>query len=280
MALLCVIFVLLVIGCISAGVIAHRRHWSVAGGPTAWGNAAAERFGSIGGAAIVLVSGWVAVIAVGLALGFLAKHIQHAVDEPVFRWVNPRVSGNSFTSLNEKLTYMGNTPIIEVVSLVGIVLLACIYRRRWWLPVIGIVVSFLDERLLQNFLAKVVDRGHPPTTLGTYPSGGVGRLLGVYAAIVILAIMVIPRLSRAWRAGLWTGLATAGVIEAFTRVYLSKHWFTDALFALPFGTLLLLTNVAAITALAYRDELPDRAEADHSEAAERSLRDAPAPSQP
>jgi hypothetical protein len=105
-------------------------------------------------------------------------------------------------------------------------------------------------------------------------------LLGVYAPIVILAIMVIPRLSRAWRAGLWTGLATAGVIEAFTRVYLSKHWFTDALFALPFGTLLLLTNVAAITALAYRDELPDRAEADHSEAAERSLRDAPAPSQP
>ena len=45
---------------------------------------------------------------------------------------------------------------------------------------------------------------------------------------------------------------TAVVIEAFTRVYLSKHWFTDAAFALPLGVLLMLTNVAAVAAMAYR----------------------------
>jgi hypothetical protein len=49
---------------------------------------------------------------------------------------------------------------------------------------------------------------------------------------------------------LWTGIVTAALIEAFTRVYLSKHWLTDAMFALPFGALLMLTNVAAISAFA------------------------------
>jgi membrane-associated phospholipid phosphatase len=111
-------------------------------------------------------------------------------------------------------------------------------------------------------LKKVVDRGHPPGGFGTFPSGGTSRVIAVYAAVLILAIMLMPALSRAWRAGLWTGLVTAGVVEAFTRVYLSLHWLTDALFALPFGTVLLLTNTTAITAISYRRRVATPAESD------------------
>ena len=121
---------------------------------------------------LILVSGWVVVLVVGLGLGFLAKHVESSVDKPILRWVDARVTENVITRLAEKFTYMGNTPIIEVTCTIAVILLACAYRSRWWLPTLAIVVAFVDEKVLQKVLSKVVDRGHPPTTLGTYPSGG------------------------------------------------------------------------------------------------------------
>ncbi len=249
MVVLMAVLLLSTAATIALGTAAHRRRWSLAGGPAAWGRGAAQRFGNVPAAIAIALTGWVLVALVGLAMGFLAKALQGSVDEPVFRWVQARVAGGNFTKLNDKLTYMGNTPVVEVVCLVAVIILTCAYRRRRWLPAVAVAAAFVAERYLQKFLGSVVDRGHPPTTFGTYPSGGVGRLLGVYSAIIVLVIVLAPTLSRAWRGGLWTGLVTAGVVEAFTRVYLSKHWLTDAVFALPFGVLLLVTNLAAVSAL-------------------------------
>jgi membrane-associated phospholipid phosphatase len=53
-------------------------------------------------------------------------------------------------------------------------------------------------------------------------------------------------MSRAWRVGLWTGVATAAAVEAFTRVYLSKHWFTDAVGGYLVGGLLLLVCATTV----------------------------------
>lgn len=261
MALLIAIFVASVLITIGAGIIAHRRAASVFGGPTVWGTAAARRVGPVPAAILIALGGWAIVVILALPLGFLAKHLERSVDLPVFNWVSPHVSAtwlnglplteSEFTHLNEKLTNMGANAITQVVCLIALILLACMYKKRWWIPACGIAGAYFSEHYIQKFLAKVVDRGHPPTTLGTFPSGGVGRILAVYGAILILVIILMPTLSRAWRAGLWTGLTTAAVIEAFTRIYLAKHWLTDAVFALPFGALFLLTNVAAISALAY-----------------------------
>lgn len=251
MPLLMVLLVVLVVLVVGLGVLAHRRGLQVAGGPSAWGIAVAGRVGSVPGAVLVWVVGFAVTAAVCLGLGFLAKAVESGVDHPAFRWISPRVhEGAYFTKANEKLTMLGNNPIIQLVALVSVIILGFAYRRRWWIPVVGILVAVYGEKYLQKFLGHTVDRGHPPTTLGTFPSGGVGRILAVYGAIIALVILLIPGLSRAWRAGLWTGLATGASIEAYTRVYLSKHWLTDALFGLPFGALLMLTNVAAISALA------------------------------
>lgn len=259
MTVLAAVLASLIVISIATGCLAHRNGRSLGGGPTAWGEAAARRLGRLGGALAIVVVGWVVVIAVGLALGFLARALQDGVDRPVFDWVQGRVRNNPFTRLNEKLTLVGNTPTAELVCLFSVLILAFAYRRRWWLPTAGIVVAFVSERYLQKILAKIVDRGHPPTTLGTYPSGGVGRIIAIYGLVVLLVILLQPTLSKSWRAGLWTGVITAAVVEAFTRVYLSKHWLTDAMFALPFGVLLLLTNVAAVSAIAYRPTMTGRA---------------------
>lgn len=259
--MLIIAFAVTVVVSIVAGMLAHRRSWAAfGGGPTAWGEAAGRRFGAIGGAVLVAIVGWVVVTCVGLALGFLAKALEDSVDKPTFRWISPRVHDNAFTRLNEKLTYMGNNPIVQIVVLVAVIVLVCAYKRRWWIPIVGIGGAYFGEHYLQKLLARVVHRGHPPTSAGTFPSGGVGRILAVYGAIIVLVIILQPALSRAWKAGLWTGVATAAVIECFTRVYLSKHWLTDAVFGLPFGALLLLTNAAAIASLAYRTPHPNRIE--------------------
>ncbi len=249
MVLLAVVFVVLVGVTIGAGALAHLRNWSPRGGPTAWGVAAASRFGALRAAALIAAFGWLLTAIVGLAMGFLAKALESGVDRPIFDWVYPRVSNSLFTRINDKLTLMGSSPIVEVVVLISFIILVCAYKGRRWLPAVAIVGAFFAEKLIQKVLGSVVDRGHPPTTLGTYPSGGVGRLLGIYSVVVVLVIVLMPTLNRAWRAGLWTGLVTAGVVEAFTRVYLSKHWFTDAAFALVFGAMLLLVNIAVVSAL-------------------------------
>lgn len=258
MALLYALFVLAFAVPIGVGVLAHSRGWSVAGGPERWGSAATRRFGRVGGTLLVLVVGYAVTVAVGLGLGFLAKNLQSGVDVPVFDWVHSRVSdGSEFTTANGKLTYLGNNPITQLGAFISAIVLGFAYRRRWWLPVGALAVAVIGEKYAQKFLGHVVDRGHPPTTLGTYPSGGVGRILAIYGTVVILVLLLQPQLSRAWRAGLWTGVATAAVVEAYTRVYLSKHWFTDAAFGLVFGALLLLTHAAAVRAAAGRTEPAD-----------------------
>lgn len=250
MLLLVLAFATVAVLPITVGAFAHRRHWSVRGGPTSWGTAAAQRVGRAPAGVLIVAVGYAVTFGASLVLGVIAKALEDRVDRPAFDWIHPRVHNNSFTRLNEKLTYMGNNPIVQVVAVVAVIVLACAFKRRWWLPVAAIGFAYLAEHYVQKWLADVVDRGHPPTTLGTFPSGGVGRILAVYGAVVALVLILDPLLSRAWRAGLWTGLLTAAVIEAYTRLYLSRHWLTDALFGLPFGGMLLLTNVAALGAFA------------------------------
>lgn len=257
MPLLIVLFVVCLVTPIAVGVLAHQSGRTLAGGPAGWSAAARARFGRVGGTVVVLLAGYAVTFLVGLAFGELAKHLQPSVDVPVFNWVHSRVNpsgSGAFTHLNAKLTLFGLGSNDQLIVLVAAIILAFAYRRRWWFAVGAMLVAFFAERYLQRALKHIVDRGHPPTTLGSYPSGGVGRIFAIYAMVVVLVILLSPRLTRAWRAGLWTGVVTVGVVEAYTRVYLSKHWFTDAAFGIIFGALLLLTHATAAYTAAGRDE--------------------------
>ena len=231
---------------IGFGFLAYRQDWTLpGGGPSALGRAAAEKFGSIRAALGILVLGGAAAWIISVPIGFLAKALQGSVDVPALHYGINHAPPNKFTDLNNKLTVTGNTGEVQLICFFVVVLLAFAWARNWWVPIVLIPVVFYLQRYEQRSLASVVHRGHPPTTLGTYPSGGVSRILAIYGLIMVFALLLAPPLSRAWRIGLWTGLGVAAVIEAYSRWYLSKHWLTDALGGLTFGYLLLVVSAGA-----------------------------------
>src|SRR3954447_21075723 len=93
----------LVAGSVGLGVALHRHPVALSGGPPQWGVRAVDRYGALGGPIAVFVGGVAATLAVGVPLGFMAKALEQAVDQPVFEWVYPRVQRGASTTLNEKL---------------------------------------------------------------------------------------------------------------------------------------------------------------------------------
>lgn len=81
------------------------------------------------------------------------------------------------------------------------------------------------------------------------PGGGPSQILSVYGLVLVLILVLVPTLTRAWRAGLFTGLALAAIVEGYTRWYLARHWVTDAVGAIVLGYLLLAVAAAAAAAL-------------------------------
>jgi hypothetical protein len=164
-------------------------------------------------------------------LGRLAYRLEDAVDWPVFRWFATH-QVDWWTRVNETVTLMGNTTQTRVATTVGAGALAgWAWRRRavrWWLPLLLLPAAYVTEHYLQLGLAALVDRGHPPTTRGTWPSGGVARTMLIYGLIGYFVAAHLAVTRAGWRL-LWTGVAIAGTVEAYTRVYLLKHWFTDVL---------------------------------------------------
>lgn len=217
--------------------------------------------GAPAAALTVLLTGAAATIVVMWPLGHVAKLAEKQIDVPLFQFAQARPGHPAWTTTNQVLTLMGNRTEVKVVCVVAAVLLTYAWRRRgWWVPITVITVAFGTEKYLQKILAKVVDRGHPPTTLGTYPSGGCARLIAIYGTILFLALLTSTRPRRSVRFSLWLLLSTAGFIEGYTRIYLLKHWFTDVVGGWIFGSLLLVVLVSAITVLTERIEVrPSRA---------------------
>lgn len=248
MAVLAALFILGGVIVVLIGVLAHR-YWVTA--PiliNRFGSLTSQRLGVLPGHFVTLAVGFAVSIAVMVPIGVLCRDVQTSIDSPIYEWVHQQVPTSSkFTRLNSILTTMGDRPTVYWIFATALILFAFAYRKRWWIPVGTLVLGFATQYMGQVWLSAWINRGHPPVPdAGTFPSGGVSRALMLYGIILVLSLPLLPTLSRAWRAGLFTGVALLGYGEAYSRLYLSLHWISDIVAGAIFGALIIVVATAAV----------------------------------
>lgn len=203
-------------------------------------------------AALVYLAGAGAVLAVCWPLGLLAHALQDPVDWPVFHWSQRHHLDGAWSDLWWKLTNIGKPRITQAADAAAAVFFAVVWARRgrsWWAPLAAFGTAYALEKYGQIILQDVVHRGHPPTTFGTYPSGGCARVLVVYGLIIFMYVEWLwPRRRRAWCAGAGV-LAVLWSVQAYARLNNLEHWFTDVVGGTVFGLMALAVAISCVRVL-------------------------------
>ena len=207
-------------------------------------------FGRPGGALAVALLWAAVVVAVFWPLGELAHSLEDAVDWPVLGWIGPR-RNPSFEEFNWFYTALGDRQPLKWVTGVGAVVFAVLWGRRFWIPLVAIGAQFPLEQYVQAIVSGMVDRGHPPTGLGSYPSGGIARIVMVFGTLALFAALTW-RMSRRGHIALGTVVLVLATFEGYSRLYVQKHWFTDVVAGLLFGPALFAGYAVAVCVLAGR----------------------------
>lgn len=192
--------------------------------------------------------------AIALALGFLAKSLQDSVDTPLYERID-RAGTNGLTDVLSTVTKMGNVPQTQVLTAIAAVGLALWFAQRgtrWWMPLVVLPTAWIGARGFQMIQAKIVGRDREVlaligTEIGSYPSGGVMRIILVTGVAAYLVIHYV-RTSRRTAQLMFAGVALVGLVEAFARTRLNQHWVTDVVGGVIFGVMFLLVAITTIRA--------------------------------
>jgi len=199
-------------------------------------------------AVAVLLAFSAAVVAVFWPLGLLAHSLENAVDWPVLTWVTSRRNPD-FESVNSFYTALGDRGPLKWVTVVGALVFAALWRTRFWIPLLAIPAAFVLEQYAQAIVSTMVNRGHPPTGLGSYPSGGIARIVMTIGSLALFATLTW-KFARERRVLLGTVVLVLATYEGYSRIYVQKHWLTDVLCGLLFGPALFLGYALAVGVLA------------------------------
>jgi PAP2 superfamily len=172
-----------------------------------------------------------------------------SIDEPIRRWtVNHQVK--RWADVMERLTKIGNTWTTWGAAGTAAATLAVAWPRRKWVPPAALGAAVLVDKYVTLALRHKFGRPGPPGSPGgTYPSGGVDRVVFFYGLIAYLLWREFsgsPE-GKAWAVG---AVAALSFNEAYSREYLSKHWFTDILSGELYGAILLAPFIAAVRLVA------------------------------
>ena len=172
-----------------------------------------------------------------------------AIDERLQRWIASH-QVKLWTDVMERLTKVGNTWTTWGAVVTAATTLGVAWPRRKWVPPAALISAVLVDKYATLALRHRFGRvGPPDSPLGTYPSGGVDRVVYFYGLIAYLLwreFSGTPQ-GKAWAVG---AVAALSFNEAYSREYLSKHWFSDILSGLLYGAVLLAPTVAAVRLVA------------------------------
>jgi len=263
-----VIAVLIVVGAVLARRARRRppgvtpparvpRGQHVAAGGTR-GQVVREATADAGRYLLVFIGGTVVVCFVTVLLGLLVVHNGPAIDKPFFNWtIAHRV--HVWASVMQRATKVGDVWTTWGAAGAAAVCLAVTWRSRRWLPplALGSLIVFGKYAVIgiHHFIHRV---GPPTSPLGTFPSGGVSRVVVFYG---LIAYLLWREFSGSRRAAIWSATAVAALAfsECYSRAYLALHWLTDALSGLVFGSLLLAVCIAAVRFVAGPPRVPTAA---------------------
>lgn len=206
-----------------------------------------------GSGQLVVIAAAGAVLAFGLMslLGLGVVYHGLTIDKPIFTWVTSH-QVHAAAAAMKRLTKIGDTWTAWGAAGAAAVCLAVTSRDRRWLAPVALASLIVIDHYTTIALRHEFHRLGPPTSpLGTYPSGGCDRCIVFYG---LIAYLLWREFSGRRRTAIWAGAAVAalGFNEAYSRVYLSLHWFTDSLSGLLYGGLLLAGFIVAIRVVARR----------------------------
>jgi PAP2 superfamily len=247
---------------LAAAFLASRRAGHVAAGPhgghagrrhsrRAAGSAVSEVIGGSFRCVAVAVAGAVVAFGVMCLLGLLVVNHGLTIDKPVFNWISTH-QVHAVAAAMKRLTKIGDTWTAWGAAAAAAVCIAVTSRDRRWLAPVSLASLIVVDHVTTLALRHVFHRLGPPTSpLGTYPSGGCDRSIVFYG---LIAYLLWREFSGRRETAIWATAAVAalGINEAYSRVYLSLHWFTDALSGLLYGGLLLAGFILAVRAVAGR----------------------------
>ncbi|CCH79222.1 membrane hypothetical protein [Nostocoides japonicum T1-X7] len=202
----------------------------------------AKNFGRLVTAGVVFLAGSAFTVLVCYLFGRLAHVLQDPIDWTVFRWFEARQL-DGWSRVWRVLTNVGGLRQTRWVALVGILFFPVAYglsRRRWATPLLTLLGGVVSEYYLQSLLEAIVHRGHPPTTMGSYPSGGMARIMVIYGLFVFMTFRLWPTRNSRVRMCAWCLVILCAAVEMYARIYNLEHWATDVLGGLLFGTMLLM----------------------------------------
>jgi membrane-associated phospholipid phosphatase len=207
--------------------------------------ALAEATADAGRYLLVFIGGTVVVCFLMVLLGLLVVHNGPAIDKPFFNWtITHRVP--IWASIMKRATKVGNVWTTWGAAGAAAVCLAVTWRSRRWLPPLALGSLIVFNKYAVIGIHHFIHRVGPPTSpLGTFPSGGVSRVVVFYG---LIAYLLWREFSGSRRAAIWSATTVAALAfsECYSRAYLALHWLTDALSGLVFGSLLLAVCIAAV----------------------------------
>ncbi|WP_410877290.1 phosphatase PAP2 family protein [Nocardia sp. A7] len=157
--------------------------------------------------------------------------------------------GEALTDIATVITDLGSTLSMTILAVVTIGWF--LLRRN--VPVAALVgITSLGAGVLVWVIKRLVGRHRPPDESRlvfepslSYPSG---HTLGSTVVVGIVAIVLIPRLTKRWVRVAATVLAVAfPVAVGLSRIYLGVHWTTDVLAGWIIGLMWLVLCVTVFT---------------------------------